>query len=241
MFAEQKFFVGIQDCGTGGWIKNRSLLENMSDTATVHGKLVGETIEKLAAQNLAWVITNWKLEVVKRVKYASTVTVRTWSAGYNPAFADREYQAFDENGELIAKATSVWMILNTQRNFPQRLNAALMEPYGTEPEQVNFPGFKFVNQNLDQLETVNTVYYTVARSMIDYNRHVHNSAYLDIALEALPEGVDEMDFNNVEISFKREIKPAQRVRLDFARGEGASFVLIHSEDGKTLHTVIKLW
>ena len=241
MFADQKFFVGIQDCGTGRLIKNRALLENMSDTATVHSNLVGETWEKLAAQNLAWVVTNVKLQVLRRVPYATTITVRTWSRGYNPAFANREFEAYSEDGELIAKATSVWMILNTARNFPQRLNAALMDPYRSEPEKVNFPDFQFKNQDLSGLKTVKTTFFTINKSMIDCNQHVHNSSYLDLASEALPEGVDEQDFGNVEINYKKEIKPAQRVRLDYAEDGETSYVLIRSEDGQTLHTVIKLY
>ena len=241
MFAEQEFFVGIQDCGSGRMIKNRAFLEDMSDTATVHSNLVGETWEKLAAQDLAWVITNWKLEVLRRVPYASTVTVRTWSRGYNPAFADRDFEVFDGNGTLLAKATSVWMILNTARNFPQRLNGALMDPYQTEPDRVSFPGFQFKTADISGLKAIKTTFFTVCKSMIDCNDHVHNSTYLDLANEALPEGVDEQDFHNVEINFKKEIKPAQRVQLNYAQDDQASYVLIHSEDGSVLHTVIKLY
>ena len=240
MVAEQEFFVGVQDCGAGGLIKNRALLEDMSDTSTLHGILVGETIEKLADRNLAWVITNWKLEVLKRVKYASTITVRTWSRGHDPVFAYRDFEAADGKGELVAKATSVWMIVNTRRNFPQRLTGDLLEAYGTE-DRANFPGFRFERFFPDNLTPRKTTFFTVMKSMIDYNHHVHNSAYLDLASEALPEDTDEQSFLNVEISFKKEILPSQRVRLDYAEGEDAKYVFVRSEDGVVLHTVIKLF
>ena len=241
MFAEQKFFVGIQDCGEGRVIKNRALLENMSDTATVHSNLVGETWEKLAESHLAWVVTNWKLEVFKRVHYATTITVRTWSRSYNPAFANRDFEVYDAEGMLIAKATSVWMILNTARSFPQRLTPALMDPFQSEPDKASFPDFKFKNEDISALTSLKATFFTVTKSMIDCNNHVHNSAYLDLASEALPEDVNEQSFCNVEISYKKEIKPAQRVCLDYAKSDEASYVLIHSEDRSVLHTVIKLY
>ena len=175
------------------------------------------------------------------MKYASEITVRTWSRGYNPALANRDFLALDENDEIIAKATSVWMIFNTARNFPQRLSAELMNAYESEPDQVSFPGFQFKNIDFNSLEILRSTPFTVVRSMIDYNHHVHNSAYLDLASEALPEGIDEQSFNNVEISFKKEIKPSQRVCLDYAKNEEASYVLIRSEDGSALHTVIRLY
>ena len=241
MFAEQKFFIGVQDCGNGGLIKNRAFLENMSDTATVHGNLVGETIEALAQKQLAWVITHWKLQVLSRVKYTDTITVRTWSRKYNPAFADRDYSVFDAQGKMIAKATSVWMILNTRRNFPQRIGPELMDVYRSEPDEVSFPGFAFENVTQLKPDFVSTVPFTVPRSMIDYNRHVHNSAYLDIALEALPEELDDTSFNNVEITYKRELKPGQRLSLRYGLIGDKHYVFIFSEDLSVLHTVIKLY
>ena len=240
MFAEQKFFVGVLDCGTGRIIKNRALLEDMSDTATVHSNLVGESWEKLAEQHLVWVVTNIKLKVLKRVPYTSCITVRTWSRGYNPAFANRDFEAYAEDGSLIAKATSSWMILNTVRKFPQRLSAKLMDPYQSEPDRISFPDFQFKNADLNGLQILKTVFFTVSKSMIDCNNHVHNSSYLDLACEALPEGIDEQDFTDVEISYKKEIKPAQRVRLDYAAEGNTCYVLIHSEDSETLHTIIRM-
>ncbi|MBQ3669111.1 MAG: hypothetical protein II920_07795 [Clostridia bacterium] len=241
MYAEQKFFVGVQDTGMGGLITNTALIEDMSDSATVHGILRGQTVGAMRGENLAWVITHWKLKVLKRVGFAGTIKIRTWGQKYNAAFANRDFIAYDDNDEIIAKATSTWMVINTVKNFPQRLTPELMEGFDAPEMGENFPDFRFTNESYTRLEAVSTTYFTVNRFMADYNRHVHNSAYLAIALEALPENLDDSSFDNVEITYKKEIKPSQRVRLDYCRDGDTHYVLIYSEDGNTLHTVIKLW
>ena len=82
--------------------------------------------------------------------------------------------------------------------------------------------------------------------MIDCNNHVHNSSYLDLVTEALPEGVDQRLFDHLEIAYRHEIMPGSTVRLSYVPldGEGsateeaasasAHFVTIESvpEDGE---------
>ena len=76
---------------------------------------------------------------------------------------------------------------------------------------------------------------------IDLNQHMHNLYYLDLAYEALPEEVYETrPFDHVRITYKKEIKLGDVINCKYGNENGKHVIVIESEDGKTIHSVIEL-
>ena len=83
--------------------------------------------------------------------------------------------------------------------------------------------------------------YNINRNMIDFNYHVHNIYYLDLALEVLPEEKYlNLDLNNFNIIYKREIKLNDKIKMYYSENEISYIITIKSEDNKTLHAIIEL-
>ncbi len=82
--------------------------------------------------------------------------------------------------------------------------------------------------------------YTAERRDIDANHHVNNISYLDIAYNALPEDVG-LNFKSLEIYYKRQTKLGEKVNMYYTKTEDAYVIAIKSEDGKTLHTILKFY
>ena len=77
--------------------------------------------------------------------------------------------------------------------------------------------------------------------MIDINKHLHNTYYLDIAKEVLPEEIAlTSELNDFEIMYKKEIKLGDVVKAIYTKEDDYNYVLIKSEDETTLHAIIKL-
>ena len=84
--------------------------------------------------------------------------------------------------------------------------------------------------------------YKVKRADIDVNNHMHNLNYVDLANEALPEEVyREKHFDNLRISYKKEIKLGETVKCKYAYENNKNIVAIKSEDDKILHAIIEMW
>lgn len=81
--------------------------------------------------------------------------------------------------------------------------------------------------------------YTAMRRDLDANHHVNNVNYLELAYEAFPEGVT-LDFNNIEICYKRQIKLGETVSFSYSEENGVHIVCITSEGGKVVHAILKL-
>lgn len=93
--------------------------------------------------------------------------------------------------------------------------------------------------------------------MIDCNHHVHNAAYLDMAREVLPEDADRQHFSQLEIIYKKEIRPGDTVLLEYGRdggqacqcqadpsgrqgsgAQGKHYVMIRGQEDGALHAAI---
>ena len=71
--------------------------------------------------------------------------------------------------------------------------------------------------------------------------HVHNTNYLDLAYEALPEEVYvQRPFDSVRITYKKEIRLGEKLLLKYAFADGRHIVAITSGDGEVLHSIVEL-
>ena len=57
----------------------------------------------------------------------------------------------------------------------------------------------------------------------------------------MPEGLDTKHFNNVEISYKHEIKPGETVKMEYSFDGGIHYVMIKDEAGEEIHARIALY
>lgn len=239
MYVEQKFFVGLQDIDASNKVTNKAILTFLEDAGGVHSNLAGYGLKTIKETNFSWIILNWKLKVFKRANYADTVTVRTWSAGADKLYAYRDFEVLNEVGDIIAIATSKWISVNIKTGRINKLTEEIIKPYKGESRRV-FENYDFTK--IEEPEKIdNYVKYTINRQMIDINKHVHNVCYYDLAEIAIPEEIIEnMEFNNVEIMYKKEIKLGEAVKCNYTKLGKENIITIKSEDEKVLHAIVKL-
>ena len=229
----------MEDVGEGQRLTNKAILEMMSDTANVHGKSIGQYSGIRDEIHMAWVVLNWRLEVVSRPAVCETVLCQTWSRGYNRAFATRDYQLLNAKEEVCARASSSWMVVDLNRRFPMRLTPELMDPYQSEPDRATFPDYIFPRYNRSPITPEKSLTLPIFKCMIDCNGHVHNTAYLDLASEILPD--EALQLKNVEVTYVHEMKPDEQTAVGYALSEGKHVVTISGNETGALHSVISLW
>ena len=241
MIFEQKFLLRMQDMGDGQSMTNRSYLELLTDTANMHGKSIGQYSGIREQIHLCWVVLAWRLKVTSRPPVCETVTVNTWSQNYNRALAYRDYEVLDERGLSCAKATSSWMLIDLNRHFPARLTDELMARYQSEPDRANFPGYVFPRPNAISLAPQKTLTLPILKSMIDCNGHVHNTAYLDMADEIMPDGLSVNLMNDIEVCYVHELKRGATALVEYAHDGDKHHVFIRDAADGSLHALIMMW
>jgi len=212
MIYTENFKMSLKDIGKQNKIKNRAILEILENIAGYQSDYVGFGANETVKTKIAWVLLDWKLEVIKRPTYGQILQVKTWGRNMNKFFTYRDYEIYDENNELCIIATSKWTLLNIEKRKMVRLTEELIEKYKPEEKSV------FLDEKLDKIKIptkfISNIKYKVIRKDIDLNKHMHNLYYLDLAYEALPEDVyAKRPFDNVRITYKKEIKLRRHIEL----------------------------
>jgi len=237
---EQKYKVNISHIGISNKITNKGILSILEEIACYHSDIVGIGINDMDSTHLSWVLLSWKVKVLKRVSYGSTLTVRTWAKCSNKFNTYRDFEVLDENDNIICIATSKWTLIDTEKGSIVRITDDIIEKYHPEDKNV------FEDSEIEKLIEPNSFTqeytYVTQRRDIDINCHMHNLNYLSLAYETFPEEVFfAEEYNHIEIMYKKGIKLGDTVKCLYTFEDNSHIVTIRSIDEKYLHAIIKLY
>ena len=230
------FTVWMENVRSGLQMTDKAILEIFGDMAMLHGMSIGQGIDTRHIHHMVWMTLNWKLKITRRPRAGETVTAVTWACDYSRVQAYREHLLLDKNGNELVRGTSNWVLVDERDESILRLTPELMDPYRPEPERKNFPGFRFRRPPKEGPAVLAELEYPILRAMFDENGHVHNTCYLDMVREVLPEGLDPESFKDLEAAYKQEIRKEDRsVLVVYGKEEDWHVVRILDKTDRMLH------
>ena len=247
MIFEYKTRVDISKVNANAEVTNKGMLALLENVACMHSDIAGFGIREIPLTHLSWVQLNWRVQILRRLKYDEKITIKTWAHSTTKVSTLRDFEVLDENNQTVCIATTRWTLTNIDTQSITRITDDIINKYEPESsEKTIMPNFEF--GKLKEPETFSNEYvYTTQRRDIDVNKHMHNLNYLDLAYEALPEEIYENvvlannDFNNIEIMYKTSIRLGDVSKCLYSYAEGKHIVTIKSMDDKTLHCIVELW
>lgn len=239
MYFNQDFRIGLSMLGQSTYISNKGFLSILQDIAEMHSASIGFGVTDINKTNYSWALLNWKIKFINRPKYGEVLHIKTWSRKFpTKLYSYRDFEVYDSNENLIAIASSKWVLIDVAKWHISKIDDELMSLYEQEEKSV------FETPEIDKIsepESVqSTINYKIRKSDIDVNNHVNNLCYVDIALEAFPNSVNE--FNNCtefEIMYKHQIRLDDNVEVSYTFENGKNYVVIKSDEGKKLHSIVK--
>lgn len=240
MIFEKYYEVGLRDIGANNDATNIAILGYLEDIASLHSDTVGLGPDDVFDKKIVWLLSDWKLEVIKRPHYKDKLKVMTWAKGKELCSSYRDFKILNENNEIIVKATSKWIYFDLNKNKISKIDDNILELYNPE---IGISVFE--EGKLEKIKQPNDfekcIEYTVKRLDIDINNHMHNLNYLNLAYEALPEDIyNNQELNNVRISYKKEIKLNDKIKCLYSFENDKHIVAIKSFDDKIIHAIIEL-
>ncbi len=239
MQIEQDFFIRLEDTGKDFQLTNKGFLAILSNLACLHLIRAGQGLIDREKCGLSWMVVGWRLRVAHRPLLCETVRGLTWASGCGRLQAARDFILYDQQGRTLAKATSRWLVLNGDNTRVLRMTPEIVEPYNPEPDRQNFPGFVFPRE-MPAFQPERIVSAQVSKAMIDCNDHVHNTSYMDLFNEALPEDEDIDRFNDLTLVYRREIRPQQHITAVFGRTGEERVVALKETDTDQVHAFLLL-
>ena len=234
------FTVTLPDVGEKNRLTNKAILRMLQEIACIHSSYANFGVNDAEKTGTAWILLNWKLQVFSRPIWNTKLKVNTWSSNQNHLSFYRDFEIFDDNNQLVALATSKWVLYDINKGSLVKITDDIKSRY------VHIDKHVFESKMTEKLKepensTLSTV-YKVCRRDIDTNHHVNNLNYLDFAYEALPEdSFYNNEFNNIEIMYKHEAKLGESLNIFYAKQEDASIVTIKNKDDDKLNCIVKLY
>lgn len=249
MIVESEYTVKLSEIGKDNMATNKAILGYLEDVGGVHSNIAGYGILDIPTTHLTWILLEWKLKVIRRPKYAEKIKARTWSKDSVKCYAYRDFEIYDEQGNLIVLAASKWVLVDIEKGKIVRVSKDLLDKYqpeleksafnngenGKNKENEDFPKIQIPEKYQSEAE------YQVRRADIDVNNHMHNLNYVDLANEALPEEVYRgKHLDNVRITYKKEIKLDEIVKCKYAFENGKHIVVVKNQDETIVHAIIEM-
>ena len=184
-----------------GILKESSLLNFLQDIATLSAESLGFGPSFVFANNYAWVVLRYHIELYKDIKDISVVEIRTLPRGTSKLYAFRDFEIYTKEGALLAKIVSTWMLIdiNTRRPLPTQKVLTMMNAFEKQDDDL-----QYVNFTCEQVPTYEKT-FEVRFDDIDVNRHANNCNYIVWALEALPSDFRKSHIPRIiDIKYKKE-------------------------------------
>ncbi|CAA6659970.1 unnamed protein product [Spirodela intermedia] len=219
----QTFVIRSYEIGPDKTATMETLMNLLQETALNHvmtsglaGDGFGATRE-MSLRKLIWVVTRIRIQVDKYSRWGDVVEIDTWvdAAGKNGMRRDwmiRDYAT----GEIIARATSTWVIMNRETRrlskIPEPVREEVMPFYlgRTIIHDCSGPDAARIHK-LDD-ETAQSIKSGLAPrwSDMDANQHVNNVKYISWILESVPvEVLEEHSLASMTLEYRRECRQSQ--------------------------------
>lgn len=187
----------------------------------------------------SWILLDWKVKVLDRPMYAEELRVKTWGRYFQKAYTYRDYEIYNSKGELCVIATSKWALIDIEKRNVLKLTDEIKNKY--KPEEKSVYNEKVLDKMKIPTEFQREITYTVGRKDIDINNHMHNTYYLSLAYEVLPEDVYEnRPYDNFRITYKKEIQLGDTITCKYTYENNEHIIVIMTPEKEAINAIIKL-
>lgn len=240
MIFEYKTRVDIGKVNGKALVTNKGMLALLENVACMHSDKAGFGLSDIPTTHLSWVQLNWRVTIIRRLKYNEEIIIKTWAKDSSRVTTIRDFEVLDKDGKQVCIATTKWTLTNIDTQSIVKITDDIINEYEPDTKSI-MPEYDFKRLQEPQSFSNEYVYQTERRD-IDVNKHMHNLNYLDLAYETLPEDIYlNSDFNNIEIMYKKAIRLGDTSKCLYSCENDKHTVVIKSLDEKDLHCIVNLW
>ena len=121
--------INYSDVDENNQVTNKGLLRLLQEVAGIHCGLLGYGVNDTPKTGLAWILLNWKLKVFARPKTNTNLLIKTWTRKKTPLFVYRDFEIYDNAYNLVAIASSKWVLFNVNNKSISRVTDGVNEKY----------------------------------------------------------------------------------------------------------------
>ena len=190
--------VRYSEIGEDGCLTLPGIQNYYQDCCTFQSENIGQGMKALEERQRAWVLSSWQIVVNRYPKLGEKVKIVTLPYELKVFLGYRNFAMLDEQGEYLAKANSLWSLLDVGTGKPVMVNEAMHKGYEIDEKlDMEYAPRKIaVPEGGELLEPI-----VVKKHHLDTNHHVNNGQYVNIAMEYLP---DDFVIRQMRAEYKKQ-------------------------------------
>lgn len=217
--------IRYSECDSECKLRLEALLNYFQDASTFQSEELGAGFSYLVPRNLVWVLASWQIEIIRLPGLGEEVEIGTFPNDFKGFLGSRNFFMRTMSGEMLAKANSLWTLLNFDTMKPIAAPKELTDKYQLEPalemenagRKILFDGEKVL------LEPI-----IVRKQHLDSNHHVNNAQYVSMAVDCLPE---DFSLGKMRVEYKKQAHLNDILIPCVVNQEGKVLVSLQGEDG----------
>jgi acyl-ACP thioesterase len=207
----RQYDITVGDVDKNHLMKPSCLFDFFQEITTVHGEDLGVGVNVMQNAGLAWVLSRFMVIVEQRPKFGQRIEITSWPHGSEKLFLLRDYLAKDQNGAILARARSRWIIIDIEKRKPLRPQSLPVPlPLNEGHDAVIMANSALAKRdNLVKMSERKAVY-----SDIDFNGHVNNARYIQWIQDAIPsDRIENARQLRFDINYITEVKNGETVEI----------------------------
>ncbi len=225
MFFQEEVKPRISDFDRNGSFAYEAMLQVLETAGSHHSDRVHDHVIAGSQSGIAWILVEWRIKIHSLPSSTDMLKITTWVRGKAPAaMVYRDFIVTNANGGLLFEAEATFVLFDTARGRMTRISEELFTTYGPEDQMI------FEN-TLARLHAPETVLFThqlpLRHSDIDFNGHIHNTKYIDFALETLPSHLcASTHFSEIRIVYSKAVKESDEVVINYSLMNNAHVITV---------------
>lgn len=212
-----------------GRIQPAAILDIFQDVATIQAISMGIGNADMQAKGVFWVVVRMKYEIVRQPERLQVVKARTWPHTLSRFSFLRDYEMTDEQGNVLVKASSEWVLLSRETREFVRMS----DIYDGTTDFCEDRAFERKPRKVAAFEGDPRLTRTIvpAYSDIDQNGHVNNAKYAGFVVDALDPGA-EGEIRTFQIDYRHEVLPGVPLEMQLLVQDGRVLAKGINPDGE---------
>ena len=213
----------------------------MQETAMQNVIKMGVSVWDLEPQQISWVLMRFLLNVKRIPKLGEQIKIETYPAGFEKFYTYRDYKVFDAQNELIAYASSTWLLMNTIKRRVVRIPDFILA-FDMPDEQ------ECLTRPVNKLPPFGTSFdqktFQVNWHDLDFNQHLSNVHYAKWMIESMEAKLlKNAQLKQFDILFRSEALWQQEIISQIEKVDDLTYQhrLVRSSDQKELAQARSFW
>lgn len=206
----------------------KSILAIFQDVASIHAEDIGVGFSTMIEKNLYWVLSRVKYDIIKMPEINQTVIVETWPHEKGRIDFDRDMKITSEDGETLIMGTTKWCVIDIKNRTLQKTEN--VNYIGEHCTDINY-NERFLKITFPNEDPTYNFTHTVEFSDLDHNKHMNNTNYAILVLNA----VKNKKFTHFEINYINECVFNDNIEISTINKDNSEYIIGKNND-KTAFT-----